>query len=64
MKSLKKMLMIPIKSRGMKIENFVAETPTAGKKSLKVRKSLSNGAVRALWWSLSTVLLVSALSLA
>jgi hypothetical protein len=64
MKSLKKTLMIPIKSRGMIIENFAAETLTARKNSLKVQKSLSNWAVRALRWSLSTVLLVSALSLA
>jgi hypothetical protein len=48
----------------MKIENVVAEAQTAGKNNLKVRESLSKWAVRALWQSLSTVLLVSALSLA
>jgi hypothetical protein len=64
MKSLKKTLMILIKSRGMKIENFVVETQTAGKNNLRVQESLSKWAVRALWQSLSTVLLVSALSLA
>jgi hypothetical protein len=48
MKGLKKMLMTPIISREMKVENFAAETRT-GMKNLRVRENLSKWAVRALW---------------